>query len=143
MAKYGTQGTEFEVETTEGGGTYTKVIQIQNLTDNPTERPEIDVSDLDSVAVEVLPGLGSFGTMSGTVWHDPTDTSHALINTMYTSSSVRSMRVILPNDVGYFVFSGYVSLWGMPGTIGVNNALQTSLTIKKSGNVPFTAGAAP
>lgn len=147
MAKIGTQGTVIEVEDSVGSGTFTAIAAVSQLTDNPQAPPEIDVTDVGSTAREFLGGLIDFGNMSGTVFHDPSDASHALLNSyaLNASTQVPAWRIILPAQPvqGWFGFNGYVQIFGMPGSIGVDTALTSNLTIRKSGNVVFTAGAAP
>ena len=83
MATLKTQGTEiFLLDETDTGNEVRKLGQITGGTGVGGEAGEIDVTDLDSVAMEFVTGLKDNGSISLNINWDPQNTSHQTLDAL-------------------------------------------------------------
>lgn len=90
MAKLKTQGTEiYLLDSTDSGNEVRKIGQITGGSGVGGEAGEIDVTDLDSTAMEYLTGLKDNGSLTLNVNWDPQNTSHQTVDALVGGANKR------------------------------------------------------
>jgi hypothetical protein len=139
MAKSTTRGVELYVENPATAG----FIKVGNLTaigvPGPT-KPEVDVSDFDSVAAEFLPGIPDYGSLPFTVNYNNTDAGQEILfdDAQDPEAPVRTFRVDFTQQAERFEFDAYVSSF-VPRAGGINQAITADGSLRVSGAVARSA----
>jgi Lambda phage tail tube protein, TTP len=114
--------------------------QIKNLTaakgiDGSAK--EIDVTNHDSTAVEILLGLQDNGQFSVTVDGDNADAGQVACQTARADGAIRTFKYVLPaGSLPTATFTGFVKKFDVDATI--NDKFKRSLDIRISGAVTFS-----
>lgn len=122
-------------------GAWTAVIGMVDFSGFGAETPEVNASDLDSVAAEFLPGLRDFGGADFTIHVDmgPTTQYRKLIEDQQ-SGTVTGWALQLPEMVGtngrYMHSLGWVRTTPISG--GVDAMIDSAFSIRLTGEVTVT-----
>lgn len=115
--------------------TYTKINGLLSFSGLDGSASDIDVTDLDSVAMEYIAGLvdnGKFGYEAKTI---NTDAGQLAMRAARTSGAVKSIKLVFP-DLVTATFNVLVK--SIPVAGGVNAALKGSTDCKISGAVVWS-----
>lgn len=117
---------------------YTKVKAVKNFSGFDGEASEIDVTDLDSDAVEVVLGLvdnGKFSiTLNSTGGNSSADPGLQALYAALVDGHIRQFKLTLPNGA-VASFNAFVK--SLPLSGGVNQALESSIGFRISGAVTW------
>ena len=133
MAKQATQGTTLYVEDENTPGTYLAVGNITSINTPSPDKPEIDVTDLDSTGAEFLLGLPDFGSIPFSGWYNTASNGQLQMRAdgISTSSTTRTFRLDLENFNERWTFTGVVQAFTVEA--GLNSAYTFNGTIRTSG----------
>ncbi len=99
----------------------------------------IDVSDLDSDAVEKIMGLPDEGQLSFEINYLPEDTYHAALRAARSAQSLQNFKLYFHNGSPGTIwgFTGFVTNFSVTG--GVNAPIKASVTIDITGAIDENA----
>lgn len=102
-------------------------------------KPEIDVTDFDSVAAEFLPGLPDFGTLEFSGFYNAEDTGQSLLfaDAQDPDAPVRSFQIDFERQNVRFEFDAYVASF-QPTAGGVGEAYTFEGSLRVTGAVTQT-----
>lgn len=113
---------------------YDSIGEIKTFTGPGGAGQVIDVTDLDSLAMEKIMGLPDEGQLSFDIHYLPEDTQHIALRTARDNQTLTSFRITFTDSGGTtWTFSGYVTGFALTG--GVNAALTASVTIEITGTI--------
>ena len=142
MAKYRlSQLAKIAVSSSDSPSVFTNISNVTTINESGAQRSEIDVTNLDSTAMEYAPGLVDFGSMTFEVNWDPLEATHVTLDSIFLSGAVRdwciteSPRVSFPTGETTY-FKGYVS--ALTKTRAVNQVVKASVTIRVTGATNIT-----
>jgi len=118
--------------------TYTLIAEITDFDGPGGERPDIDVSSLDSTAREYLPGLKDNGDFSFTANFLGADAQHVLIRDTDTAETTDATNFrITFTDVGATTatFAAFVKQYRPSGS--VDAAVVANVTMRVTGDVTW------
>jgi hypothetical protein len=113
-------------------GNPVEIAQINSYDGFTGEATEIDVTNLQSTAMEFRPGLQDFGDVTIEMQRDPSDPGQTELQAAKAAQSVRDFVLTVDNAIE-FRFSGFVRSLTAAGE--VNGVLTGSSTIRITGNV--------
>lgn len=133
MAKTATQGTVLYVESADTPGTYLAIGNLTSIRTPSPEKPEIDVTDLDSSGAEFVLGLPDFGNIEFTGWYNLASTGQVQMRDdgISTSDTTRSFRLDLENQDERWTFNGKVRSFVVEA--GLNSAYTFNGSIRTTG----------
>jgi predicted secreted protein len=137
MAKYAAKGAQLHYENP--SSTWVPVINIGDFTLNLGDTEQIDVTTHDSAGSyrEFLNGFKNAADFSVPLVYDPAAISHEYLRAAH-GGTAKSFRVTLPDSGNaQFFFDGIVT--GFEVGLPVDGALGSSVTIKPTGAITFTA----
>ena len=139
MAKAATQGTKLYVEDPDTPDTYLAVGNLTSIRTPSPDKPEIDVTDLDSTGAEFLLGIPDFGNLDFTGFYNPDSPGQEVLKEdgASTESTVRSFRIELTSLEEQIEFEGIVKSFVIEA--GLNNAYTFNGTIRTTGAPTFGA----
>jgi len=118
--------------------TFTLIAEITDFDGPGGERPDIDVSSLDSLAREFLPGLKDNGDFSFTANFLPVDAQHVLVRDTDTAetSTATNFRITF-TDAGATnaTFAAFVKQYRPSG--GVDDKVVAAVTMRVTGVVTW------
>lgn len=149
-----TQGTELWF--INGSGTLVKVGCVTSISGISSPREQIETTCLEDDARSYVGGLQSPGAAQFGINFDPSDASHAALETIYgantsvwwilgwsdgTSDPTVDSALLpdLPTSRTWITFQGYVS--DLPFDFAINSVVQSSISIQMSGERTLTAKA--
>jgi hypothetical protein len=119
-----------------GAEVFTTIPGVASIDLSGGEAPDIDATDLDSEAREVLPGLEDFGTGTMTVNRIPGDSVQGALQTDKSSGVLRNFRIEF-HDSSWLAFSAYVKQI-KPAAISVDGMLQWIVSLRVSGALTWS-----
>lgn len=137
MAKYRlSQLAKIAVSSSDSPSVFTNISNVTTINESGAQRSEIDVTNLDSTAMEYAPGLVDFGSMTFEVNWDPLEATHVTLDSIFLSGAVRDWRItesprVTPPTGETTYFKGYVS--ALTKTRAVNQVVKASVTIRVTG----------
>lgn len=137
MAKFSSQGSVLEVG--DGLGGFIVIEQVTTFDGFDGEATELDVTCLESTAVENVLGLRDFGNFNFDVIRDDSLPGHARLFALQASGAAENFRLTLPTaSTGgdTYAWQGLVKSFGIGG--GVNAPQTGSVSTKVTGDVTFT-----
>jgi hypothetical protein len=153
MAELKTQGTEiFILDDTNSGSEVEKIGQVTNIGAIGGTAGEINVTNLDSTAQEVLAGLKDNGTVSIDIDWDPQDASHVTLDSLVGGDTNKrffiacseadtdptySSTFTLPTDRTTLDFDAAVLSFQKTG--GTDDVWRATLQLRISGDITITA----
>ncbi len=117
-------------------------VPVGNLTKisvpGPT-KPEIDVTDFDSVAAEFLAGLPDNGEIAMSGWFNYADSGQAILlaDANDPDAATRQFTVTFVRQAVSFTFEGFVKSY-IPNAGGPNDAYTFDATIRVTGAVEIS-----
>lgn len=95
----------------------------------------IDVTDLDSLAMEKIMGLPDEGQLTFDINYLPDNTYHALLRTNRGAQTLTNFKLVFTDDspAKTWSFSAYVT--GFTVTGGVNAPIRASVTLEITGTI--------
>lgn len=115
--------------------TWTTIGNIHDYTGFDGVAPEIDVSNLQSLAKEYYPGLEDFGQMSLNVDVNPADTGQLALRAAKTSTNKTYFKMIT-RSANVRAWNGFVKKFSEAGS--VDGVLKGSVDIRISGRPAFS-----
>ena len=115
--------------------TWIKVGNIHDFNGFDGTASEIDVTNLDSTAMEYRPGLQDFGQFTFNIDPAPADPGHLALLAAKASQAVKSFKLTYPN-AAIRAFHGFVKKF--PETGGVNAVVKGSVDIRVTGSVSYS-----
>lgn len=139
MAKTQALGTKLYVEDAESPGDFIPVGNITSLPIPGPEKPEIDVTDFDSIGAESLPGLPDYGELSFSGFFNAENDGQLQMFTdaQDPDAPVRAFRIDMTRQNIRFSFNGYVRSF-RPNAGGPNEAITFDGSIRVTGSVTHT-----
>ena len=124
-----TQGIQIEVETTPGGGSFTAVGEVQSF-DGPTaNKPEIEVTHLQSTFKEYLPGLKDNGTITlAANYTVPEDAGQAILRANFDTLNPPSLLMRLTIGADVWQFNAFVQ--EMPISAQPDSKVDLGITLR-------------
>lgn len=98
MATVQTQGTLFQVETTDSPSTYTTVGEVVGFDGPSGSATIIDTTNLSSTGREKNMGLPDYGAFSLSINYDPADSAQDYLWTAFTGQTTVNAKVTLTNS---------------------------------------------
>jgi hypothetical protein len=145
MARTHSHNAEISWETTPGGGTYTKAIQLTKIHCPEVDSKEIQVTDLDSSndAEEFIQGLinGGNAQLTGRFDSSQYNTLYSIFKTRSTNQ--RSWRIRFKDGSSgvsngtTIVFQGWIQKMGP--TVDLDTVIENTFTVKVTGILTHTA----
>jgi len=114
--------------------TYTQIKNFKTFTGLDGQPSDIDISNLDSVAKEFMPGLVDNGMFSGEVDRDTADAGQLALDAARVSSATKLFKLVLPN-AATASFSGYAKKFGLTG--GVDQVVKAPFEVRITGAVTW------
>lgn len=131
-----TQGTLIHVNVAGSPADFQKVGNIQDFSGPGGQGGVIDVSNLDSVMKEKLPGLPDEGTFTFNLNPDFADTVHQALRTARRNRTLCEFRITFANSAASkAIFFGYVMGFTVSG--GVDQVVKAAITIEIDGEVTW------
>lgn len=138
----GNIGALTETALTSGANSAEVFSEIKGLTDiakgGPT-REEVDVTNHSSAngAIETKPeGVFDPGSVTATMFFDPTDTQHIALKTAFDNKTVGNWRLQLPTDAGSVTYEFTAWVKGFGGeNYPVRGAITKDLEVRITGDV--------
>ncbi len=94
----------------------------------------IDVTNLDSTAIEKVMGLPDEGQLTFQINYVPSDAQHAALREARNAQALTSFQIEFPDNAGTkWSFDGYVT--NFTTSVGVNASIKASVTIEITGSV--------
>lgn len=148
MAKFVAQGADLQIGNADDGGTtlpgvdtFANIGNVRGFSGPSGEKPEIDVTDLDSTGKEYLAGIPDFGTIQFTGWFNELDAQQDDLWADFldaASSHIRNYRVVLPNaEATTFDFNGFIQ--ALEVNTQTEEAVELNGTIRVSGGITKTS----
>ncbi len=143
-----TQGTEiWLLDETDSGSEVTKIGNITDIGEFGPSGGDIDVTNMDSTAMEYFTGLVDNGTISIGYNYDPQNAAQQKLTALAGGANKRfvigcseagtdvtySTDFVIPTDRTTFDFQG--SIQGMPKGASVNDVWRGTLSIRVSGAI--------
>lgn len=144
MAEYVSKGTEFFVDKTGGGTTFTKVPQVKSIQHGDRTVPEVEFSDLDASTLRRRPGLPDPGTITLELNYDPKDTEHKFLEDQADAPTLINFRIRYgqTTPAQLRTFPGFVTGFDSGG--GENqDGLPATATIRVAGSITKAAEVTP
>jgi len=117
--------------------TYSTVGNSRTFTGLDGTAAEIDATNLASTAKEIRQGLVDYGQMSFECDHDNADAGQAALLSAYSSSVVKTFKVVLPaGTTPTASFSGYTKKFAM--VLGVDQIIRRQVDVRISGPVTWS-----
>ena len=114
--------------------TYTKIENWKTYTGLDGQPSDIDITNLDSVAKEFMPGLVDNGSFSGEVDRAPTGVGQLALDAARVAGTTKLFKVVIPG--GFTAsFSGYVKKFGIAG--GVDQVVKSPFEVRITGAVTW------
>lgn len=115
--------------------TYTAIPEINSFQGPGGAAQSIDVSDLDSSAVEKIMGLADEGQLTFEINYLPANAVHANLRSDRANRTVTPFQIVFPDDspATAWTFNAYVTGFAVSG--GVNAPVKASVTLEISGSV--------
>lgn len=136
MSGISAQGSTLEVNTgTDAVPVWTKIKGLMSFSGLDGEASDIDVTDLDSTAMEYISGLVDEGKFGFEVKTLHTDAGQLAIRAARASGDVKGMRLTFPDEV---VASFDVLVKSVPVAGGVNAVIKGSVSCKVTGPVVWS-----
>lgn len=144
-----TQGTELFL--VKDDSTIQKIGKVTGVTGTGGARSQIDVTNLDSVENESIPGLAAPGAVSTPLHFDPSNLTHQYLMSLYqdpaqpvkkwiiglsdgtATPTIAIGEITYPTTRTYREFNGFVS--DMPVEAALNSKLESNVTIQRSGPI--------
>lgn len=135
MPKTVALGTKLYVES-DTPGTFVAVGNLTSISVPGPDKPEIDVTDFDSLAAESLPGLLDNGSFDYTGFHNDEDPGQELMfnDANDPNAPLRTMHIEFTNQAQRFVLNGYVKSH-RPNAPGPREAYTFAGSVRVSGAV--------
>lgn len=127
-----TQGTKFFIGSAASPTTWTQIKGVQSFNGPDGQANEIDCTDLDSTAREILMGLPDNGSISLSGNYLASDPGQVACRAARAARALRQFKWQL-SDGKVCYFAGYVMTASMEG--GVDAKASTTLSIRVSGPV--------
>lgn len=130
------QGVELKIGTG-SPVSYTKISEINSFNGPGGSGQVIDVTDLDSTAIEKIMGLHDEGQLTFEINYIPSDTQHAALRTARAGKTLTPFQLIF-TDAGetQWAFNAYVTGFTVSG--GVNSPIKASVTLEITGAITET-----
>lgn len=115
--------------------TYLPVGQVVSIDGPSIEMGTREVTHLGSFAREFEPTIVDNGTVSGTIWDDPTNTGYQVINNEVHSTGVPHnlfWKIVFPTTTNFIGFVGTPTNWGLTG-LEVEGTATKNFGVKVSG----------
>lgn len=130
------QGIEIQI----GAGsptTYTAIPEVVSFNGPGGAGQVIDVTDLDSLAMEKIMGLPDEGQLTIEVNYLPANAQHAALRTARGAQTLTPMKIVF-TDAGAteWTFNAYITGFTVSG--GVNAPLKASVTLEITGAITET-----
>jgi hypothetical protein len=116
--------------------TWTKVSNAKDFNGFGGAVSKIDVSNLDSVAMEYKPGLEDFGTVTGTVDLSGADAGQIAMQVAKSTQASTYFRITYPSASVKRAWAGFVVKFDEAGS--VNNVLKSTFELQITGRVSRT-----
>ena len=129
-----TQGFQLDIGNGDSPLTYTEVKEVKTFSAFDGAASEIDITHLKSTAKEFLMGLQDFGGFNCDANYVAADAGQVLIRAAKASRAIQDMKLTF-SDSSTATFQAYVL--SAPLTGGVDAAVDTSFTLRISGDVTF------
>lgn len=138
MAKAATQGTKLLIEDPATPGSYLDCGNLTSIRTPSPDKPEIDITDLDSTGAEYLLGIPDFGNLDFSGFYNPSSTGQAQLKEdgTGTASTTRSFRIDLTSLDERIEFDGVVKSFVIEA--GLNNAYTFNGQIRTTGAPTFS-----
>lgn len=115
---------------------FSAVKAAQAIPDLGQEKPDVDITNLDSLAREYMNGLGVGDDLEIEFIWDKTDTTgQVAMRTAYTNDTLRNFRVDFP-DGTRASFAANVKRWGLGAA--VDDAVRMRATLKISNDITWS-----
>ncbi len=113
---------------------------IQSFDGPSIANPTIDVSDLsDSAREKISSGLMDPGQVTGSLWFDASNATHALLVTDCIAGNTANVVITLPDTGGTMTYSAVGIITEITPSASTGEAGTTSFTIDLTGTLTFTA----
>lgn len=115
--------------------TYIQVSQVVSFDGPSPEMGTREVTHLGSFAREFEPTILDNGTVSGTIWDDPTNTGQQIITSAVHTTGVPQnlfWKIVAPTTTIFHAFVGTPTNWGLTG-FEVEGTVTRNFGIKISG----------
>lgn len=129
----------FNIAAEASSATMVNICEAKTFTGFDGQSAEIDVTTLCSEAKEYLVGLQDFGNFNFTANLVPGDPGLDECEAAKADGLARWFRVVLPQNMGMYVFTGFVRQKTITG--GVGAAVDTSVVLRISGEPIYVVGA--
>jgi len=135
MADYRlSQGAKIAVSSDASPSVFTNIVNVTNINESGAQRSEIDVTNLDSTAMQFAPGLVDYGSMTFEVNFDQENVTHDTLDDIFASGETREWRITesgggSPGQFTYF--RAYIS--ALTKTRAVNQVLKAQVTLRVTG----------
>ena len=143
-----TQGTEiWLLDATDSGNEVRKIGNITDIGEFGPVSGDIDVTNMDSTAMEYFAGLADNGTVTIGYNYDPANTTQQTLNALVGGANKRfvigcsdgttdvtyTSLFVIPTDRTTFDFQA--SIQGMPKGASVNDAWRGTISLRVSGAI--------
>lgn len=112
---------------------FTNITKVTNINMGGASRSEIDITDLDSVAMEYDAGLVDYGNLTFDVNYKPEETTHQQLDSLFASGALRFWRITgsdaSPKQTA--TVAGYIA--GFTKQYAVNSVIKAQVTIRCTG----------
>jgi hypothetical protein len=136
MSGISAQGSTLQINTgTAGAPVYTKINGLLSFSGMDGSASDLDVTDLDSTAMEYISGLVDEGKFGFEIKRLKTDAGQMAVRAARTSGALTGMKLTLP-DAAVATFTVLVK--SVPTAGGVNAVLKGSVDTKISGPVVWS-----
>ena len=129
-----TQGTKVAVGDGASPEVFTDIPEIVSFSGPGGSGQVIDVTDLDSTAVEKIMGLADEGQLTLDVNYIPDNAVHAGLVADRKAQTLRNIRITF-TDVGATVWTFAAYILNFTGSGGVNAATKSSITLEITGAI--------
>lgn len=132
------QGTLFYVTTDEvSPATFAAVSNVKSLKGIDGSAKEIDVTNFDSAAVEIVLGLADNGSLQVEMDLDNANSGQAALQAAKESGAIKLFKFVLPaGTTPTATFNGYVKKFDV--STGVNDVVKRMCDIRISGAVTWS-----
>lgn len=129
---------------TTSGGSYTTVGQLKSIEGTSFETAMVDTTGLASTSGEQVPSLFKAGEFGFSVWFDPSNTTHAALQTALTAKTLLYWKLTFPSPIGpgatapgspkTYAWAGYVSGTSLSG-FEIESEVECAYKIAITGDV--------
>lgn len=128
------QGTLFAYSVDASPPSFNNIPEIRTIGGPDGSAPLIDVTDLNSTAREYLLGLKDEGSFELGILYIPANAVHSALRTAWSNrTSLRFRITFVDTGTTVWEFTGYVQ--NFRGQMGVDQAVEATLTIKVTGSI--------